>query len=143
MDNRKTAVFGIYGGVVQAETAVDALIGAGFFNDDIDSNSSIENVGWRYVAWVWDGANSRFYVNGDLVGGPIAHTGANTTGTAGRIGNATWASRFLRGQLDEVRFSSATHSDAWIKAEYANQRSDSTFLKALGSEQRVTGPRSR
>jgi hypothetical protein len=35
VDNRKTAVFGIYGGVVQAETAVDALIGAGFFNDDI------------------------------------------------------------------------------------------------------------
>lgn len=35
MDNRKTAVFGIYGGIVQAETAVDALIAAGFFNDDI------------------------------------------------------------------------------------------------------------
>jgi hypothetical protein len=35
VDERKTAVFGIYEGIVQAETAVDALIGAGFFNDDI------------------------------------------------------------------------------------------------------------
>ena len=33
--DKKTAVFGIYPGVAQAERAVDVLVGAGFFNDDI------------------------------------------------------------------------------------------------------------
>ena len=59
-------------------------------------------------------------------------------GTAGKIGNSTWAARCLRGQLDEVRVASATRSAAWIKAEYNNQRVGSTFLKTLGSQQAVS-----
>src|SRR6202165_1568401 len=35
MANKKTAVFGIYPNVTQAERAVDALMGAHFSNDDI------------------------------------------------------------------------------------------------------------
>ncbi len=34
-ENKKTAVFGIYGSVGQAEGAVDTLVNEGFFNDDI------------------------------------------------------------------------------------------------------------
>jgi hypothetical protein len=34
-ENKKTAVFGIYPTVAQAEAAVDALVNEGFFNDDI------------------------------------------------------------------------------------------------------------
>jgi hypothetical protein len=33
--NKKSAVFGIYADVAAAERAVDVLVGAGFFNDDI------------------------------------------------------------------------------------------------------------
>jgi len=120
-----------------SQTFTDNMVGA-FYNNDIDSNVSVEGSGWRYVSWVWDGSNSRFYVNGVLASGPTAHTGANTVGTAGKIGNATWAARSLRGQLDEVRVSNATRSAAWFKAEYNNQRASSTFLKALGSQQAIT-----
>jgi hypothetical protein len=109
-----------------------------FYNDDVDSSTSIEGAGWRYVAWVWDGSNSRFYVNGVLVSGPTAHGGADTMGTGGKVGNATWAARNLRGQLDEVRVSSATRPAAWFKAEYNNQRANSTFLKSLGTQQGVS-----
>ncbi len=35
MENKKTAVFGIYPGVAQAEMAVDSLVQAGFSNNDI------------------------------------------------------------------------------------------------------------
>jgi len=35
MADKKTSVFGIYPSALQAEQAVDALVGAGFFNDDI------------------------------------------------------------------------------------------------------------
>jgi hypothetical protein len=34
-ENKKTAVFGIYPSVAQAESAVDTLVNDGFFNDDI------------------------------------------------------------------------------------------------------------
>src|SRR4030095_12980936 len=34
-ENKKTAVFGIYQTVAQAEAAVDTLVNEGFFNDDI------------------------------------------------------------------------------------------------------------
>jgi hypothetical protein len=34
-ENKKTAVFGLYGSVDQAEGAVDTLVDEGFFNDDI------------------------------------------------------------------------------------------------------------
>ena len=121
-----------------AQTMTNNLVG-GFYNNDKDSAVSIENAGWSHVAWVWDGTSSRFYVNGALASGPLAHTGANTTGTPGKIGNATWAARPLRGQLDEVRAESTTRSDAWIKAEYNNQRAG-TFLKTLGPQQAVTPP---
>ncbi len=35
MENKKTAVFGIYGSVGQAETAVDHLLAGGFSNSDV------------------------------------------------------------------------------------------------------------
>jgi hypothetical protein len=106
----------------------------GFVNNDVDSGSSVEAAGWRHVVWTWNGSHSRFYVEGALVSGPTAHTGANTTGTSGQIGNATFGPRFLRGRLDEVRVATVTRSLAWITTEYNNQRPGSSFL-SVGPEQ--------
>jgi hypothetical protein len=117
-----------------ASSTTNNVVG-GFFANNVDSAVSIEGAGWKYVAWVWDGTASSFFVDGALVSGPTAHTGANTTGAAGAIGNGTWAGRFLRGQLDEVRLQSVVRSAAWIQVEYANQSASSTFLKALGPEE--------
>jgi trimeric autotransporter adhesin len=122
-----------------SQTTTNTVVG-GFYSNEVDSGHSIEGMGWRHIAWVWDGSASFFYVNGVLVRGPVAHSGADAMGSAGKIGNATWNPRFLRGQLDELRFSSTTRSAAWIKAEYENQRSGSTFLKAVGAQQTVAAP---
>ena len=124
--------------VLYATQAFSDNILGGFYNNDVDSGYSIEGSGWKYVSWVWDGSNSRFYVNGTQVGGASSHTGANTTGSTGRIGNSSWASRYLRGQLDELRVSSSVRSAEWIEAEYNNQRANSTFLKSMGAEQAVS-----
>jgi hypothetical protein len=92
---------------------------------------------WTQLVWTLDSGMSRLYVNGALVDGPAALNGANTAGTAGRIGNSTFPSYnfFLSGQLDEVRVSTTALSTAWISTEYNSQKPGSTFLKTMDAPQ--------
>ena len=58
-------------------------------------------------------------------------TESNTTVTFGNDGGGAHG---IRGVLDEVRISSVLRTAAWIAAEYANQKSNSTFV-TIGTEQ--------
>jgi hypothetical protein len=77
------------------------------------------------------------------IAGPTFHTGANTSGSLGRIGNGTFMGPddnfFLLGELDEVRVATAAHSSGWVATEYKSQRPGSTFIKSVGPAQPAGG----
>jgi hypothetical protein len=82
---------------------------------------------WHHVAGSWDGSNIRLYVDGALAA-TTACNGRTATGTItkfGAAGNGT--SNFWNGILDEMRLSNVARSTDWIKTEYNNQNSPSTF----------------
>lgn len=108
------------GGTFNAEDTVDAPTGA-----------------WYFLTSTWDGSNLRFYKNGVLV---------TTTGTTGTVTNANKnfmlagypgggaANTGLNGSEDEARISTGIARPAdWIKTEYNNQVSPSTFYTISGS----------
>ena len=117
-------------------------IAVGLYNDDHETSDDIQGDGFVLVHWTYNSSNeSRVYVNGTLVAGPHAHTGAaNTSGTEGRIGNAPGggsgfgASMGFNGIVDEVHLCSTARSAGWIAAEFANQSSPGSFY-TVGPEQ--------
>ena len=109
-------------------------IKCGFYSNDDASNTALPTGSWKYVVWVWNGSQTRLYVDATLVFGPTSHSGVNTSGTLGKIGAASYMYDYwLTGQLDEVRLATTDRSAAWISTEYKNQRPGSTFLKSVGS----------
>lgn len=112
----------------------------GFYSNDITGVELSTDV-WSYVVWTWDGSNSSLYINESRVTGPTVHTGADTAGEDGVIGNTTFGyERFLSGRLDEVRVATSARSNAWILAEYRNQNPDSDFVKDIDTEQPIENP---
>jgi hypothetical protein len=106
----------------------------GFYGSDDLSNTVLSNGQWSFLVWTSDSDGTRVYVNGASVLGPVSHSGVNTTGTSGSIGNTTFMYTYrLTGKLDEVRIATAARSSAWIAVEYANQRPGSNFIKAIGA----------
>jgi hypothetical protein len=104
----------------------------GFYSNDDLTTTVLTTGTWSHLAWIWDGTQTTLYVNGSSVLGPVTHTGVNTSGTDGRIGNGTFTfAYFMTGQIDEVRVATAARPAAWIAAEYANQRPGSTFMKSF------------
>lgn len=75
---------------------------------------------WSYIVGVYDGANTKVYVNGVLAT-PVASTGAlanNNYGWAiGRI-NASTSSNYFTGSIDEVKILSRALNDSDVLAEY-------------------------
>jgi hypothetical protein len=116
--------------------------GGGAYNEYQTAASSMPSTGqWYYVTGTWKntGAPStdgKTYINGNLVsntvytryGGltsPVLY-GANSKLFLGTY-NLGSSNYFLNGSLDEVRVSNVARSPDWIKTEYNNQSSPSTF----------------
>jgi hypothetical protein len=99
------------------------------------SNSAVNDNAWHYLtAHLNDtGYVVRMYVDGDF--NTSASLGANCENTTGywRMGNyklVNWTSGsdgYYTGTMDEVRISNAIRSADWIKTDYNNQSSPSTF----------------
>ena len=93
---------------------------------------------WYYVVGVKSGSNIYFYTNGTAYGS-TAISGtflANTYSfNIGRRSQAT-CEQYMTGNVDEVRVSGVARSAAWIKTEYTNQSSPSTFYGMGGTEAR-------
>jgi hypothetical protein len=111
-----------------------STIAVGFYtNDYADPNENIIGGGWVLLDWVFEGQNrmTRLYRDGQLVAGPFQHgNGINTQGTEGMIGNASAGFGSLMGlnaTLDEIRIINVARSADWIAAEYANQKTPTSF----------------
>lgn len=102
----------------------------------------IDDNAWHHIAGVLSAGVLSLYVDGNLDnsgarGGTDTMTEANFEVRIGGDKNAA-AARFL-GVLDEIHVSSVGRSADWIKAEYNNQHTPSTFV-TLGTW--VVGPSS-
>jgi hypothetical protein len=98
--------------------------------------TSTFGTGWRYVVATIRGATDMsLYLNGTDDGGSYSGTGgalAYSSGV-GRIGD-NGATQNWNGTIDEVRISNISRSADWIKTEYNNQSSLSTF-ETFGAEE--------
>lgn len=117
-------------------------VAAGFYcNDFGDSNSNVQNAGWTLLHWTYDANTrvSRIFRDGAVLNQTHTHyTGPDTQGTTGMLGSApepSFGSNMgLDGAIDEARIATALRSDAWIAAEFANQKTPEQFY-AVGAEE--------
>jgi hypothetical protein len=93
---------------------------------------------WIYYVGVYQaGSALRIYVNGDLNNSNIISIPAsqyNSTNNVLMAGRTGCTDCYLDGNLDEVRVSTYPRDACWIKTEFNNQYSPSTFY-SVGSEQ--------
>jgi hypothetical protein len=96
---------------------------------------------WYHIVGVWDSSSNSLslYVNGVLAGTQnfSGHTPDPQTGGDLEIANEYLNSFYLSGIVDEPRVSTTVRSADWIKTEYSNQSSSTTFA-ALGARQAQT-----
>ncbi len=90
---------------------------------------------WYYLTGVREGDNIYLYVNGAregtaAFGSGLSVNNANRPLTVGDQDNTGFG---MDGLADEFRYSSSARSQGWIKTEYNNQNSPSTFL-SFGAE---------
>jgi hypothetical protein len=98
---------------------------------------------WYYVAGTWQSGSLRtVYING-VPGGTGSYAGPIPTDTRDLyMGGRTGGDDLINGILDELRISNVARSADWIKTEYNNQNSPSTFY-TVGKEESIscdTGP---
>jgi hypothetical protein len=86
----------------------------------------------------YDGTYNYLYMNGTQVDkvAAAAMTNGNYPTTFGAY--ATGPNYFTNGRIDEVRISDVSRSADWIKTEYNNQFSPSTFY-SVGTETSLGG----
>ena len=101
------------------------------------STTAVNDGLWHYVVMTKSSKSITFYVDGSS-NGPFTLSGGDTltnTGTASWIGlDPADVSDTYTGLMDEPRLSNTTRSADWIKTEYNNQSSPSTF-ETIGAEQ--------
>src|SRR5207253_4235026 len=87
----------------------------------------VDDGAWHHIVAVRDAANTavKIYVDGVLDRSTTFSDTSpiDTTGNTWLLGRGLWGA----GEMDEVRVSKAVRSADWIKAEYNNQSSPSTF----------------
>lgn len=110
-------------------------LGSGLYHGNRDwfTGTNIQNDGLRLLHWTYNAQVGRTFVSGAEIGGsPRTYDNpADTTGTDGRIGNASpnfGSNMGLDGIIDEVRIANVARSAEWIAAEYANQNTPATFV---------------
>lgn len=92
-------------------------------NDDFTLVSSQDN--WRYIALSYDNSTSTTYLYYEGVLHSSFNGGLNTTPFALELGR--WNGAEFDGFIDEFKVSSVARSSEWIKTQFNNQNSPSTF----------------
>jgi hypothetical protein len=93
---------------------------------------------WSHIVAVYDGAAIKVYKDG-VAGSPTARTGNLYTDNT-NIQFGQWGSGFnFSGSIDEVRISDVARSADWIKTEYNNEHSLSSFY-TVGEEENIFPP---
>jgi len=100
----------------------------------LDTTGTIDITGWHYLATTFDNGNMEAFLNGtkDATTATAPVTSIPTNSTALNIGRRDNSTYYLDGAISEVRISSTTRSDAWIKATH-NSLADN--LVAFGGEE--------
>ena len=89
---------------------------------------------WMLIEYLYDGSRASIYNNGTLVAGPtIIYNAVGDAGNALYIGSRYDGVTHMNGSIDEARVSNIARSADWIKTEYNNQSSPSTFY-TVGAE---------
>ncbi len=93
---------------------------------------------WTHIALTRDGASNavKIYINGQL---DSSTTNAQNPAGSNRLGAATSVGEYFAGSLDEMRASNSVRSADWIKTEYNNQSSASTFYSLGAGDSGSTG----
>jgi gliding motility-associated-like protein len=108
-----------------------------FLNRSVTGGTTLAAGQWYYVAGVSSDVldSIRTFVNG------IAERPYRKTGTLGiasndlTIGREPWTgSYYFNGRIDELRISDKVRSDGWLRTDYNNQVSPSTFYSIDGSD---------
>jgi hypothetical protein len=118
-------------------------LGYGFYGNDIQTTTDVNNGQFTLLHWVYDGGTQQasLYRDANQVGTTATLGGTiNTNGTNGHIGNApvAWGPggdtpNPVNGLLDEVRIANTPRSLAWIRTEHANQV-DAKMFYMLGPD---------
>ena len=124
-------------GVQRSTGAICAHVGGSF---RYASNDTVTDGEWSYIAAHYDIRSSGGLAETSVAGQPFEtlYTGntsdaANVAQSPFRVGDWGGGGDFdFEGSIDELRMSSTARSDAWIHAEYENQRSGSSFLSVTG-----------
>jgi hypothetical protein len=88
---------------------------------------------WHYVQGVFTGTTFKNYVDGVPATTTLTKIASSITPLAGNVvtmgidHRSTTDENFYKGLMDEVRISNVIKSDDWIKAEFINQTTPSTF----------------
>lgn len=90
---------------------------------------------WHHISATNDGSYTRMYIDGTLVGSPIAQTAATAASADRHIGRGTntGSGLYNSSHLDELRIAATARSAAWIKFEYNNMNSVDNEL-TIGSQ---------
>ena len=91
-------------------------------NPFVSSATNVIDGNWHHAVGTYDGTTARLYLDGQ----PNASLAAPNVFVDGRV-DATELGLFFAGTLDETRISTNVRSADWIKTEYNNQISPSTF----------------
>jgi uncharacterized repeat protein (TIGR03803 family) len=111
--------------------------GAGSTGAAIEKASALAIGNWYYGTATYNGTQQRAYLNGtELTGSPTSRT-YNIQTNRRLIGNDNY-SDYFNGSIDEIRVSNVARSADWIKTEYNNQDSPSTFYSTSSEESSAT-----
>lgn len=104
------------------------------FNVLGSSTSTIHSTSWTHIAGTYNGSTIRYYIDNVLQGVQSASFTIGNYDTMGLgFGNAfSGGTAEWNGLLDEIHISNVARTPGWIKTEYNNQNSPSTFY-ALGA----------
>lgn len=109
--------------------------------NNIDGTGAALSTGtWYYIAGVFSTAGAVIYVNGSPDStAAYAHPCGTTAALNMTLGHDGFGSgRYFRGYFEEARIANVARSIGWVKTEYNNQNSPSTFY-TLGSENATIG----
>jgi RHS repeat-associated protein len=111
-------------------------------------DSSTLSSGWHHMVGVWSGSgNPNVYIDGVLDNAATVSGGTMSTITTAahtRIGSTPESGSgyecYFNGSIDEVRSSKTARSADWIKTEYNNQKSTSTFYSVSAASGAAANP---
>ena len=94
-----------------------------FSGADVEGETRIPTDEWAHVIHTYQKGESRLYVNGVLAGKSITASAPLAIKNPARMWIGGWYHNYdFVGDIDEVRISSVTRSEEWIRLQFENQK---------------------